>query len=83
MADIRIEFISEGFREILNSDGCQELVQQTAEGIAERANANAGLDTFEATSVRAGTRWIAFASTTDKASLAAESEEKALTRAIT
>lgn len=83
MADIRIEFISEGFREILNSDGCQELVQQTAESIAERANANAGLDTFEATSVRAGTRWIAFASTTDKESLAAESEEKALTRAIT
>ena len=83
MADIRIEFISEGFREILNSEGCHDLVQQTAEGIAERANANAGLTTFEATSVKAGTRWIAFASTTDKDSLIAESEDKALTGAIT
>lgn len=83
MSNIRIEFISEGFREVLNSDGCKELVQEAAEGIAERANANSGLDSFEATAVRAGTRWVGFASTTDKESVAAESEDKALTRAIT
>lgn len=82
MADIRIEFNSDGFRELLNSDGCRELVKEAADGMAERANANAGLDSFEATAVQAGTRWVGFASTTDKASLIAESEEKALTRAI-
>ena len=82
MADVRIEFNSEGFRQIFNSDGCEELVRNTAEGIAERANANSGLDSFRASTVKAGTRWIGFASTTDKASMIAESEDKALTGAI-
>jgi len=81
--ETRIEFISEGFRQILFSDGCQEVVKEVAEEIADRANANGGVDTFEATTVKAPTRWIGFASTTDKTSLAAESEEKALTRALT
>ena len=83
MGDIRIEFNEDGFRELLNSEGCKELVQEAAQGIAERANANSGLDSFEATAVQAGTRWVAFASSTDKESAAAESEDKALTRAIT
>ena len=83
MADVRIEFISDGFREILFSEGCQEVVMQTAEGIAERANANSGLDSFVATTVKSGTRIIGFASTTNTESLKAESEDKALTRAIT
>lgn len=82
MADVRIEFNSEGFRQILNSDGCEELVRSTAEGIAERANANSGLDSFRSSTVKAGTRWIGFASTSDKASVIAESEDKALTGAI-
>jgi hypothetical protein len=80
--DVRIVFNSEGFAQILNSDGCQELVQTTAEGIAERANASAGLDSFKASTVKAGTRWIGFASSTDKESAIAESENKALTGAI-
>lgn len=82
MADVRIEFLSEGFAKILNSDGCQELVQTTAEGIAERANASAGVDGFKASTVKAGTRWIGFATATDKAAAAAESEDKALTGAL-
>ena len=82
MADIRIEFDSAGFQEILFSDGCQQLVQDTADGIAERANANAGLDSFKSSTVKAGTRWIGFATATDKAAMVAESEDKALSRAI-
>ena len=84
MADpkIRLKFNPQGFAQILNSQGCHDLVQSVAEDIAERANANSGLDSFRATSVQAPTRYIGFASTTDKASLKAESEDKALTRAI-
>ena len=82
MDAVRIEFISQGFQDILFSDGCQQVVQETADGIAERANANAGLDSFSASTVKAGTRWIGFASTTDKDSMIAEAEDKALTRAI-
>ncbi len=82
MEEVRIEFISQGFQDILFSEGCEEVVQQTAEEIAQRANDNSGLDTFSASTVRSGTRWIGFASTTDKTSLAAESEDKALTRAL-
>lgn len=79
---IRLEFNSSGFAQILASEGCHELVQDVAENIAERANANSGLDTFTATSLKASSRWIGFASSTDKASAAAESEDKALTRAL-
>lgn len=79
---VKLEFNSQGFAQILASEGCHELVQSVAEEIAERANANSGLDTFVATSVKAPTRYIGFASTTDRASLAAESEDKALTRAL-
>lgn len=80
--DVRIVFNSEGFAQILNSEGCQELVGNIAEEIAERANASAGLDSFKASTVKAGTRWIGFASSTDKESAIAESENKALTGAI-
>lgn len=82
MEDIRIEFISQGFQDILFSDGCQQVVQETAEGIADRANANSGLDTFASSTVKAGTRWIGFAKATDEAANKAEAEEKALTRAL-
>ena len=80
--NVRIEFDTNGFAQILNSEECHDLVMSYAEDIAERANANSGLDSFKATSVKAPTRYIAFASSTDKASLIAESEDKALTRAI-
>lgn len=80
--NIRLEFNSDGFQQILFSEDIHELVLSTAQEIADRANANAGLDSFEATSVKAPTRYIAFASTTDKESLIAESENKALTGAL-
>jgi hypothetical protein len=88
MANARIVFNSEGFRQILLSDGCHDLVTQTAQDIQQRANANnnRGGDGFR-TSVEVGGygggRWVGFVSTTDKKSKAAESEDKALTRALT
>lgn len=79
----KIEFISDGFRQIVNSDGCQELVRDIAEDIASKANANAGLDSFQAQTVQARTRWIGLVSSTDAESYQAEAEDKALTGAIT
>jgi len=79
---VRLEFNSAGFAQILHSEACHELVQSVAQDIADRANANSGLDSFKATSINASTRYVGFASTTDKESLAAESEDKALTRAL-
>lgn len=78
--DARIEFNSDGFRQILLSDGCRQLVQSTTEDIRDKAG-----DGFES-SVQVGGygggRWIGFVSTTDQDSVKAETEEKALTRAL-
>lgn len=84
----RIVFNSEGFREILLSEGCHELVQATADEIRDKANANnaRGGEGFRATTQvggYGGGRWIGFVSATDKKASAAESEDQALTRAIT
>ena len=88
MADARIEFNSAGFREILLSDGCHELVKSVTEDISTKANANntRGGEGF-ASSVQVGGygggRWIVFVGTTDDKSAIAEAEDLALTRAIT
>lgn len=83
----RIEFNSAGFRHILLSDGCRQVVQSTAEEICERANANndRGGEGFTANTQvggYGGGRWIGFVSAADKKASAAESEDKALTRAL-
>lgn len=85
---IRLEFISEGFKGILESDGTRELVQSTADDICSRANANntRGGEGFATNVIQGnygGGRWIGFVKTTDKKSMIAESEDKALTGAIT
>ena len=84
--NIRIQFNSEGFRQILTSSGCHEVVQQVTNDICEKANANYNGDGFVATTQiggYGGGRWIGFVSSSDKASTIAESEDKALTRATT
>lgn len=86
MADARIVFNSDGFRQILLSEGCRDAVQAATDEIREKADANntRGGEGFRS-SVQVGGygggRWIGFVSTTDKNSLIAESEDKALTRA--
>lgn len=88
MSNARIVFNSDGFRQILLSQGCHDLVAQTAEEIAEKANANntRGGEGFRATTQvggYGGGRYIGFVTASDKQASAAESEEKALTRALT
>lgn len=84
---VNIEFISEGFKEILTSDGVKSLVTEVTNNIQAKANANIGGESegFSA-QVRmggyGGGRWIGHVTTTDGASIRAESEDKALTRAV-
>lgn len=84
---IRLEFISEGFKEILESDGVHDLVQETAEGICDKANGNnvrggEGFTTSVIHGSYGGGRWVGFVKTTDKQSEIAEAEDKALTGAV-
>lgn len=88
MKQTRIVFNSEGFRQILLSEGCKSLVEKTTQEICNRANANnsRGGDGFKASTEVGGFgggRWIGFVSATDKKASAAQSEDQALTRAIT
>ena len=83
----RIVFNSDGFRQLLLSEGCHEVVKQYTDEIAEKANANntRGGDGFKSTTQvggYGGGRWIGFVTASDKKASAAESEDKALTRAL-
>lgn len=87
-SETRLVFNSDGFRELLLSEGVKDLVSTAAEEIQNKADANntRGGEGFRSTvqvGDYGGGRWIGFVSTTDKASEIAESEDKALTRAIT
>lgn len=73
----RIEFVNQGFRDLLNSAEVRDLVESEAQAIASRAG-----EGFEARTIKKATRWIAVVNTTDKASEQAESENKVLTRAV-
>lgn len=84
----RIVFNSEGFREILLSEGCHNLVTSVTEEIADKANANndRGGNGFNASTQvggYGGGRWIGFVTATDNKAAAAQSEDQALTRALT
>lgn len=84
----RIVFNSEGFREILLSEGCHDLVTNVTEEIADKANANndRGGNGFNASTQvggYGGGRWIGFVTATDNKAAAAQSEDQALTRALT
>lgn len=87
MTQTRIEFNSAGFREILLSDGVKNLVTETANSIRDRANANnsrggEGFEAHEIVGGYGGGRWVGFVSTTDRESMIAEAEDKALSRAV-
>ena len=82
--NVRIEWNDAGFVEILQSEGVRELVLSQAERIATAATANIPepSEGYTANAVKKPTRWVAGAATTDEASVRAESEYKALSRAV-
>lgn len=85
---IRLQFNSEGFKQILLSEGTRKVVEDTTEQICEKANANNahGGEGFRATTQvggYGGGRWIGFVTASDKNASIAQSEDQALTRALT
>lgn len=87
-SSMRLEFIGEGFGEILRSEETRELVQGVTEEIGGKANGNnfRGGEGFRTSVEQSGRyknrRWVGFVSTTDKKSVTAETEDGALTRAV-
>ena len=88
---IRLEFNSDGFREILTGAGVQSVVSEATQKIQAQANANAAgeLDeNSEGFSAKTwlggfgGGRWVGSVSTTDHSTMVAEAENKALSRAV-
>ena len=88
---IRLEFNSDGFREILTGAGVQSVVSEATQKIQAQANANAagdlaeGSDGFSAKTWLGGFgggRWVGSVSTTDHSTMVAEAENKALSRAV-
>ena len=85
---MKIEFISDGFREILLSDGVKALVDEATTEIQSKANANLLEDSegYEKTVMYGnygGGRWVGFVQCTDRASCVAEAEYNALSGAVT
>lgn len=81
-----VEFNNDGFKAILQSDGCREVIEQTANEIADKANSNnsrggTGFNSKVELGTKAG-RYIGFVYSTDKNSLIAETEDSALSGAI-
>jgi hypothetical protein len=87
--DIEIEFFSEGFAQIVASAGVMSVVQDVTNQIRDRANANntrGGSGFYSGTRIgRAygADRALGFVYTSDKKSAQAESEDKALSEAVT
>ena len=82
MANARIVFNSDGFKQLLNSPEVEALVLSEAQKIADAASEGLEGEGFRAQSRKAGTRYIAFVGTTDEESILAESENKVLSRAV-
>lgn len=84
---IKIKFISQGFKEILCSEGVKNLVTSATSDIQGKANANntrggEGFDAHVWMGSFGGGRWVGSVSTTDRKSQIAEAEDKALSRAV-
>ena len=85
---VKLEFISAGFRQLLNSEGVKNVGQSETErikaaadsGIAEESE---GFSANVRTGNYGGGRWGGSVTTTDAASIMAESENKVLTKAVT
>ena len=85
---LEIEWNHSGFEEILSSAGTMSVVQSTTSTIKERANANnthGGKGFYSGTKIgRAfgSERALGFVYSSDRKSAIAESEDKALSRAV-
>jgi len=85
---MKLEFVPEGFEAILCSEGARAACEEAGGAIQARANANLNADSEGyAMSSRTVTAYgslrnMTFVYTTDKASIIAEAEDKALSKAV-
>lgn len=91
--NMQITFNSEGFREILTSNGVRAVVEEATQKIANNANANLtdpkseGYEGEVVMSPRmsnygSGGRWVGFVRAKDHRAMADEAENKSLSRAV-
>lgn len=81
---MRIEFNPSGFEAILKGSEVQQMLKGHADAIKERADGYIDGESkgFNSKTTLAGSRWIAIVGTSDMATIIAESEQKALTKAV-
>lgn len=86
---VRLDFLhGEGFKQILQSEGTKAMISGHANAIKARADANlngAESQGFNARTIQSGWgggRWVGIVGTSDLATVIAESENKALTKAV-
>lgn len=86
---IQLKFNSDGFKEILRSDGAWAVCEEAGSNIQSRANA--ALNDSNSKGFKMSTRMVkaykaerpmTFVYTTDRASMIAEAEHKALSKAV-
>lgn len=83
---IKIDFISEGFKAILESEGTRQFVGDAAAKIQAEANANVkdseGFSAETWLGNYGGGRWIGSVTSLDTAAAQAQAEDKVLTKAV-
>lgn len=86
MSKMKIQFISQGFHDVLCSDGVRECVEAQAQEIKAKADAAAGeSEGYKVTTMMGnfgGGRWVSYVQTTDRASMLAEANNNALSGAV-
>ena len=80
----RMEFISQGFKDVLYSSGTKEVLQSTADEIRDRANMEVpeGFESRVQAGGYGGGRYIAFVRTATNEAALEESENMTLTKAV-
>lgn len=84
---IRLEFISAGFKAILTSPGVKDLVTQTGARIQSEANAGVegeseGFSSNTWLGAYGGGRWVNSVTSSDRIAAEAEAEDKVLSKAV-
>ena len=81
---MRLEFNSAGFEAILKSSETEQMLKSHADAIKGRADAYIEGESrgFNSRTSLKGSRWIARVGTSDMATVIAESEDKALEKAV-
>lgn len=81
---IRVEFNSDGFAALLKGSEVQQMIEGHTNEVKQRADGYITGDSegFKGDTKLMGTRWVGLVGTTDRASMVAESENKALEKAV-